>query len=282
MRGTTVTWLAIVGLSGTALSGVALAQGDSERILAELRQIQAQLMELKQSQTTLGNEIRTLQQSNVESQQSMRKTIADTAVTLGSLRDNMSVVSSRLDETNQRLQTVQNEMNSARFQQQPLLVPADEGEGETIDLGADPTGAQSEPPPVMAQGPSSTDIYNQARTDYTQGRYPLAISGFKEVLSMAPRGDLADNAQYWIGECYLAQNRFQQALDVFDVVIREYPDSNKLGDAYYKKATALESMDRRSEAMVMYELIIDQFPSSNLERLARRKLESLMRTTRPN
>jgi hypothetical protein len=37
-------------------------------------------------------------------------------------------------------------------------------------------------------------------------------------------------------------------------------------------------MGRRSEANVMYELVIEQFPRTAQERVARRKLEDLMRT----
>jgi tol-pal system protein YbgF len=133
----------------------------------------------------------------------------------------------------------------------------------------------------VAAAPSVTDVYNQARIDYTQGRYSLAISGFKEVLEVDRRGDLADNAHYWMGESYLAQRQHQLALDEFDEVIRDYPESNKRPDAYLKKAMTLEEMGRRSEANLMYELVIEQFPRTNQERVARRKLEELMRSTVP-
>ena len=102
------------------------------------------------------------------------------------------------------------------------------------------------------------------------------------LLDLDPGDDLADNAHYWTGEAYIAQRQHQSALQEFDVIIRDYPDSNKRPDAYLKKAITLELMDRRSEAMLMYELVIEQFPRSPQQRVARRKLEQIMRTTRPD
>ncbi len=139
--------------------------------------------------------------------------------------------------------------------------------------------APAAPAAVTAAAPSVTDVYNQARIDYTQGRYPLAISGFKDVLQLDSRGDLADNAHYWMGECYLAQRQYDPAIEEFDRIIRDYPESNKRPDAYLKKAMTLDDMGRRSEANLMYELVIEQFPQTPQERVARRKLEELMKTT---
>ncbi len=79
----------------------------------------------------------------------------------------------------------------------------------------------------------------------------------------------------------VAQRQYQRAIDSLDTVVREYPDSNKRSDAYMKKAMSLENMDRRSEAMMMYELVIEQFPRTQHQRIARSRLEGLMRTTPP-
>jgi TolA-binding protein len=82
-----------------------------------------------------------------------------------------------------------------------------------------------------------------------------------------------------MGETYLAQRQHELAIEQFDAVIRDYPQSNKRPDAYLKKAMTLDEMGRRSEANLMYELVIEQFPNTSQERVARRKLEELMRTT---
>jgi tol-pal system protein YbgF len=119
------------------------------------------------------------------------------------------------------------------------------------------------------------ELYNQAYTDYTQMRYPLAISGFKEVIQRYPESDLADNAQYWIGECLMAQRQYKRALESFEDVLRMYPGSNKLAEASYKKAMALEALGRKDEAIEQLEAVIEEFPRTQVERNATQRLKAL-------
>jgi len=274
--------MAFVSLSGARVSAV---QRDRDNILAQLRQIQAQLSQLQTSHASLKEAIDALTVGAQAEQDNLRKTLADSNVMLQRLEHDLSVLSARVDETNARIGDLQQELSAVRQTPQPLILPpetAESGEGEGEGEGAAPgTEKPAPPPPVVAAGSSVTDIYNQARIDYTQGRYGLAISGFRDVAESDPQGNLADNAHYWIGECYFAQRQYERAIDAFDTVVREYPESNKRSDAYLKKAMSLENLDRRSEAMLMYELVIEQFPNTQHERLARARLDNLMRTTPP-
>ena len=263
--------------SSPSAASAAEAQRDRDAIVAELRQIQAQLSQIQTSHAALKAAIESLAVQTTDQRDSLRKTLADSNVTLQRLEQDLSILSARVDETNGRIGDLQQEVGSMR-QTQPLIIPPMETAENGADADAD---AVDGPPPVMAAGPSITDIYNQARIDYTQGRYALAISGFKDVIASNTRGDLADNAHYWIGECHFSQRGYERAIESFDTVVREYPDSNKRSDAYLKKAMSLENLTRRSEAMLMYELVIDQFPRTQHERIARTRLEELMRTTLP-
>ena len=272
-------WTSLV--LAAALGGPADAgQKKEDIILAELRQIQAQLAELKASQAALRSAVEALGAGATEQQDSFRKTFADSKIALERVQQDMSILSERVDETNSRLGGLREDLLTMRQSREPLVLPEPAPtEAGTSTGQAPPAGtAAPAPAPVMAAGPSVIDIYNEARNDYTQGRFALAISGFKDVLEIDKRGDLADNAHYWMGESYLAQRQNDQALGEFDKIIRDYPQSNKRPDAYLKKAMTLEEMGRRSEANVMYELVIEQFPRTNQERVARRRLEDLMRT----
>ncbi len=270
--------IAAWSFSSPSAASAVEAQRDRDAIVAELRQIQAQLSQIQSSHAALKAAIESLSVQTTDQRDALRKTLADSNVMLQRLDQDLSILSARVDETNGRIGDLQQEVGSMR-QTQPLIIPP----METAENGADADaiGGAPLPPPVVAAGPSITDIYNQARIDYTQGRYALAISGFKDVIASNARGDLADNAHYWIGECHFAQRGYERAIESFDTVIREYPDSNKRSDAYLKKAISLESLTRRSEAMLMYELVIEQFPRTQHERIARGRLEDLMRTTPP-
>jgi tol-pal system protein YbgF len=272
------TGVAVLALAGVLGTPVLAAQKKEDIILAELRQIQVQLSQLQTSHAALKDVLEALNLHSDEQASSWAKTLADSKFSLEGLEEDISILTARVDETNGRIGNLHQELASMRQLQQPLVVMGLEGEE-----GAAETSTQEvRYPVVMTGGVSVTDIYNQARIDYTQGRYPLAISGFKDVLDLDTGGDLVDNAHYWTGETYIAQRQHQLALEEFDVIIRDYPDSNKRSDAYLKKAITLELMDRSSEAMLMYELVIEQFPRSPQQRVARRKLEEILRTTRPD
>jgi tol-pal system protein YbgF len=284
------SWILFL-LFSLAPGNPAEAQKKEDIILTQLQQIQTQLAQIQADQAALKAAVDALSSRSNEDQDSMRKTFADSKVTIDRIQEDMSILSERLDETNARLGSLREDVAALRQTQQPLIVSAEPPatgaapSGETPEAGTGAgTGTSGEAPPtsppaVVAAAPNVPDLYNQARIDYTQGRYPLAISGFKEVLELEPRGDLSDNAHYWMGECYLAQRQYDPALAEFDRIIREFPQSNKRPDAYLKKAMTLEEMGRRSEANLMYELVIEQFPKTTQERVARRKLEELMKTT---
>ena len=66
------------------------------------------------------------------------------------------------------------------------------------------------------------------------GKYPEAISGFKQFLTTFPNSALADNAQYWLGEAHYVTKQYPDALRDFRTVLEKYPDSRKIPDALLK------------------------------------------------
>src|SRR5690349_1651838 len=65
----------------------------------------------------------------------------------------------------------------------------------------DSTAAGSAAKPAATTG-NATQLYDQATTDLTQGRYAMALTGYRTYLQKNPDTDLADNAQYGAGECF--------------------------------------------------------------------------------
>jgi tol-pal system protein YbgF len=270
---------ALVLAFALALARASAAQKKEDVILNELRQIQSQLAALQTSQAALKSAIDSLEAGSAEEKDSVRKTLADSKIALERVQQDMSILAERIDETNSRLASLREDLLALQKSPEPIVIP--EAEPTAAAEGSAPPSEPAPAPPVTAAGPSVIDLYNEARNDYTLGRYALAISGFKDVLEMDKKGDLADNAHYWMGESYLAQRQHDLALGEFDKIIRDYPSSNKRPDAYLKKAMTLEEMGRRAEANTMYELVIEQFPRTNQERVARRRLEDLMRNVPP-
>jgi tetratricopeptide (TPR) repeat protein len=57
-----------------------------------------------------------------------------------------------------------------------------------------------------------------------------ALHAFKELVETWPADELADDAQYNVGACYLAMNQFGAAAGAFESLLEQYPDATIASD----------------------------------------------------
>jgi len=55
--------------------------------------------------------------------------------------------------------------------------------------------------------------------------YDAAITEYKKAISLSPKSEIAQNAQYWIGQSYFKAEQFDAALSAFQKLLDEYPAS---------------------------------------------------------
>lgn len=115
-------------------------------------------------------------------------------------------------------------------------------------------------------------LFAAAYGDYSRGGYDLALSEFRTYVETYPSSEMADNAQYWIGECLFAKRLYTQAIAEFDAVIRVYPKGDKVPAARFKKGMALIEIGDQEAARAEFQIIIKQHPTSNEAALARQQL----------
>jgi len=118
------------------------------------------------------------------------------------------------------------------------------------------------------------ESYQAALEDYKSRQYEAAISGFKEVLTISPQSSLADNAQYWIGECYDALGKYDEALDAFNKVF-DFPESNKLPDAHVKIGVIYAKTGKNDAAKQEFEAVITNYPGTDAAKIASSQLSKL-------
>jgi len=123
-----------------------------------------------------------------------------------------------------------------------------------------------------SETPDPEAMYQAAYSDVAAGRYNLAREAFQTYLKYFSDTEVADNAQYWIGECYYSKGRYNEAVAAWEDLLRDYPASDKIPDARYKKAVTLERLGRRREALVEYRNVVERYPNSEAGRKAREKL----------
>lgn len=171
-------------------------------------------------------------------------TRATTGSTTQELFDQMSRLQGRLDEV------------LGRFQSISERVPA------------------AAPGPVAPAGTAAdpTQLYDQATQDLTQGRWALALNGYRDFLRRFPTAELADNAQYGVGECFFAQAQFDSAATEYTRVNVDFPKGDRVPAALYKLALSQERLGRNAESKTTLRDLIKRFPASGEAQLARDRL----------
>jgi tol-pal system protein YbgF len=122
----------------------------------------------------------------------------------------------------------------------------------------------------MASDPASR--YKRAFDLMEAGKYGQAESAFADFVSQFPQSELADNAQYWIGECLYAENHYEDALTSFKAVSNHFPFGNKVPDALYKQAMCEQKLGKNAEAKKTLEKLRDYYPYSEAASKAKKLL----------
>ncbi len=130
--------------------------------------------------------------------------------------------------------------------------------------------------PIPPLSLSPQEAYNMAYSDYLKGNFQLAIEGFNLYIINFPESPLADNALYWIGECYFSQEEYQKAIDQFNALILNHPDGDKISAAYLKKGISLAELGKKEEALVVFKLLISKYPLEEETKIAQQKIKELL------
>lgn len=145
------------------------------------------------------------------------------------------------------------------------------GSAPTSPAGAPPagTGGGAAPPPPSSATPQPAEMFDQATADLTQGRYAMALQGYRDLLRLHPTVDLADDAQYGVGECFFAQAAYDSAVVEYARVDAQWPKGNKASAALYRLSLCQERLGRAAESKKTLEDLLKRFPTSSEAQLAR-------------
>jgi tol-pal system protein YbgF len=105
--------------------------------------------------------------------------------------------------------------------------------------------------------------------------YRLAISRFKDFLRRHPKSNLADNAQYWIGESHYGLREFDQAIIEFDAVRRRYPQGEKVPAALLKQGFAFAELGEKLNARLLLQEVVEKFPETPEAGKAKLRLKTI-------
>ncbi|MBI3399346.1 MAG: tol-pal system protein YbgF [Deltaproteobacteria bacterium] len=125
------------------------------------------------------------------------------------------------------------------------------------------------------ESPKPDELYNEAIQRAKNKDYAEAIEKFTKFISLFPGNDLAQNAQYWIGEMYYAQKDYERAVLEFNEVIKKYPKGKKAPGALLKQGMAFYEMGDKKEARLILEKVIDKYPKTEEANTAKKTLRKI-------
>jgi tol-pal system protein YbgF len=139
--------------------------------------------------------------------------------------------------------------------------------------GSTPAPPAVTPTPPAAAGPRQE--YNQGMDALKQKKYGTSIKLFRNFIRKYPGDDLADNAQYWIGESYYAQKKYEEAIIEFEEVLQKYPKGDKVPAALLKEGLSFQRLQDKNTARQLLRKLVDQYPKSEEAKMAEKSLAEL-------
>ena len=263
----------------------AAADREHQQIMADLRILQEQTLQLQALMNGLGEALKVVT-SRLDDQTSLeRKAFADAKVQMDAISGDLRVVREKTDEANVRLGSISQELESLRqaIPEPGALPPA----AASTDAGV--TGAPGAPGLPAGTGPaqpvplnpgSPQRAFQSAWGDYVSGNFSLAVAGFQMFLSSFPKSPQAHEAQLLIGDSLYQDKKDAEAVAAYDRVISNYPRSASLPQAYYKRGLVLERIGDRDRARESYEIVMKEYGNSDQANLAKQRLDNLNRPAR--
>ncbi len=254
------------------------ANREHQLMMADIRVLQEQTLELQSRIAETAQALKAVTGKLDEQAGAVRRSFADQKVLVGNVAGDLRVIREKVDDNNVRVGSLSQEMEAIR--QAIAQIPAQ----PAVAAGEAPPGAQPAQPPgetpqPTALGMSPQKLFDTAWGDYTVGQFSLAITGFQNYIKAFPTLDKAGDAQWYVGESYFGMGKYEEAISAYDHVISDYPNNHLVPDAYYKRGVAYNALTppQTDKARESWEFVVKTYPSSEAGRLARQKLDQLIR-----
>jgi tol-pal system protein YbgF len=276
-------------IAAVALSLFPMRSPAASKEIMELQRdvagLQEQLRILKESQDKQLAALTVLVQQALDTSKSSTTGVAVIQNNLQqSLRDMESKVStpvaglsSRLDGMDQDMRTLQqsvSDLNGSMIKLQQQLTDLNHAVAILAAPPPPPPAATGVPgvsggtaaaaPAPEAPCPPASQLYPDANSDRTAGKYDLAVKEYADYLRCYGNLPLAPNAQYYIGVIHALQGDNESAVQDFDTVLEKYPDNSKTPDALYSKGLALVRLGRRTDGADEFAELIKRYPKNDL------------------
>ena len=225
-----------------------------EELKTEIMLLQRQIQSMQDTFNKTNGELGTLVVQMSDNIATIRRAQSSISTSTTDTVTTVSAMGERLTATNQRMERL-----SEQFAQLKKVIE---------DIPKMPTFAQITPG-------NAEQLFAAAYSDYSRGNYDLAVSEFRQYVEIYPGSELADNAQYWLGEIRLAQKNLPEAIAEYNKVATLNPNGDKAATAMHKRAQLLLQLERKEEAVAQWLALIKAIPKSPEALQATTQLEQI-------
>jgi tol-pal system protein YbgF len=217
-----------------------------------------------------------------------RRLIKDTAIktearfdqqgkTLLDLANQLQRQSEEIARLRGQVETLTYELETAKKRQQDFYLDLDtrlrkvEPQSAGSTAVVDPAGAANSP--AAADPARENKEYEAALNQFKAAKYKEAAWAFSAFVQKHPDSSLAPNAQFWLGNAFIAQRNCAKAIEAHSVVTTKYADSPKAADSWLAMASCQQEMGNPAAAKRSLETAIAKYPNSPAADTARERLK---------
>lgn len=249
-----------------ALSVSSLAQ--SKETKEKIDRMAVQLEEIKTELVLLQRQTQSMQDTFNKTTGELNTLIVQMGDNIAAIRRAQSAISTNSTDTATQVSAMGERVTAANNRMERLSEQFAQLRKLIEDIPKMPTFTQITPG-------NAEQLFAAAYSDYSRGNYDLALSEFKQYVETYPGSELADNAQYWLGEILYAQKKLPEAIAEFEKVVTVNPAGDKASVALYKRGLILLEMDRKEDSVAQLLAIIKDYPKSNEANLATQQLQQI-------
>ncbi len=131
-----------------------------------------------------------------------------------------------------------------------------------------------EEPGLSKESIEVQDEYRAGLRAFQDQQFDKAVQQFRLFQRKYPNSEMADDAQYWIGESYFSQKDYNRAILEFNDVLK-YRKGDKVPAALLRQAQAFIEIGDKTDARLILQKLLNDHPNSEQARDAKERLQAL-------
>lgn len=192
------------------------------------------------------------------------------------MRSDLRAMHNDIDELTNKLETSRKEQRDLYADLDRRMKALEARGTASAAAGSGDAGAAGAGGDASASGGTDDKAAYQAAFNMLKNsQFDAAVAAFQKFLVTFPDSQLADNAQYWLGEADYVNKSFTDAQAAFQKVLDKYPQSRKVPDAMLKIGYCQYELKQFDAAKQTLSKLVAQFPDSPSGHLAQQRLDKM-------